>query len=38
MNRNTKHVSTPFGDIAYTEHGIGPAALLPLSERACVGG
>jgi pimeloyl-ACP methyl ester carboxylesterase len=28
MNRNTKHVSTPFGIIAYTEHGAGPAALF----------
>jgi pimeloyl-ACP methyl ester carboxylesterase len=28
MNRNTKHVSTPCGDIAYTEHGTGPAALF----------
>jgi len=28
MDRNTKHVSTPFGDIAYTEHGAGPAALF----------
>jgi pimeloyl-ACP methyl ester carboxylesterase len=26
--RDLKHVSTPFGDIAYTEHGHGPAALF----------
>lgn len=28
MNRNTKHVRTTCGDIAYTEHGTGPAALF----------
>ena len=28
MNRNTKRVSTPFGNIAYTERGSGPAALF----------
>jgi hypothetical protein len=28
MKRNTKHVSTPRGDIAYTERGSGPAALF----------
>lgn len=28
MSRKTKHVSTPFGDIAYTEHGAGPSALF----------
>jgi pimeloyl-ACP methyl ester carboxylesterase len=28
MTRNLKHVATPYGEIAYTEQGRGPAALF----------